>query len=205
MEPSRPARRPDRRRERTQRALEKALLRLILDISYDDIRVEDICQEADIGRATFYLHYTSKNDLLYSALRHLLESVAEEAVRIPDSEQRGLEQARMLFAHVHENRQLYRRLMTSSQAGLVDRQIWGYLIRHVRAEITRLLGYDGSQPLPLPVEYLPVHIASALYGLMIWMAGSEQEINPELLSGLFFTMNSAGVQSILHQFSLHKD
>jgi AcrR family transcriptional regulator len=202
LEPSRPARRPDRRRERTQRALEKALLRLILDISYDDIRVEDICQEADIGRATFYLHYTSKNDLLYSALRHLLESVAEEAVRIPDSEQRGLEQARMLFAHVHENRQLYQRLMTSSQAVTVDRQIWGYLIRHVRAEITRLLGYDESQSLPLHVEYLPVHIASALYGLVIWTASAEREIDSEMLSRLFFIMNSAGVQNMIHEFSL---
>ncbi|OWK24017.1 hypothetical protein AJ87_27030 [Rhizobium yanglingense] len=50
----------DRRVGRTKTALHRALISLILERGYDSITVEEICQTANVGRSTFYLHYTSK-------------------------------------------------------------------------------------------------------------------------------------------------
>jgi len=53
---------------RTRRTLQHALLSLMLKNGYDAVTVEDICAEADIGRSTFYAHFTGKDDLKRSAL-----------------------------------------------------------------------------------------------------------------------------------------
>jgi AcrR family transcriptional regulator len=48
----------DRRAARTRRALHGALMSLILRKGYEAITVQDIIDEADVGRSTFYAHYT---------------------------------------------------------------------------------------------------------------------------------------------------
>ncbi|MGO4838809.1 helix-turn-helix domain-containing protein, partial [Rhizobiaceae sp. 2RAB30] len=58
----------DRRVARTRTALYDALVALIRLKAYEEITVEDILREADIGRATFYAHFTSKDDLLERSL-----------------------------------------------------------------------------------------------------------------------------------------
>ncbi len=48
----------DRRIVRTRATLQHALLALIMARGYDAISVQDICTAANIGRSTFYAHYT---------------------------------------------------------------------------------------------------------------------------------------------------
>ncbi len=61
----------DRRVARTRATLHHVLLKLIIERGYDAISVQDICEAADIGRSTFYAHYTGKDDLKRSGLDHL--------------------------------------------------------------------------------------------------------------------------------------
>ena len=54
----------DRRIQRTRQSLRTALLELIKEKGYDAISIEEITERANVGRATFYLHYKDKEDLL---------------------------------------------------------------------------------------------------------------------------------------------
>jgi len=54
----------DRRARRTQRALKDALLRSIEKKSISKITVAQLCEQADIGRGTFYLHYQDIYELM---------------------------------------------------------------------------------------------------------------------------------------------
>src|SRR5258708_2647627 len=56
----------DRRVERTQELLQTALIELIGECGYDAITIQDIVDRANVGRTTFYLHYTSKDELFMS-------------------------------------------------------------------------------------------------------------------------------------------
>ena len=47
----------DRRVRRTQRQLRDSLVTLILERGWDAITVRDVCEHADVGRSTFYVHY----------------------------------------------------------------------------------------------------------------------------------------------------
>ena len=54
----------DRRIQRTRQSLRNALLELIKEKGFDAISTEEITERANVGRATFYLHYKDKEDLL---------------------------------------------------------------------------------------------------------------------------------------------
>src|SRR5437870_7897295 len=56
----------DRRVQRTRELLHKALIDLISERGYGAITIQDIVDRANVGRTTFYLHYSSKDDLFMS-------------------------------------------------------------------------------------------------------------------------------------------
>lgn len=60
------ARSPDRRIARTRRLLQRALLQLLRDEPLEKITVTQIAARADVSRQAFYLHFTSKEELLLS-------------------------------------------------------------------------------------------------------------------------------------------
>jgi len=94
----------DRRVARTRAALHHVLLKLIIERGYDAISVQDICEAADIGRSTFYAHYTGKDDLKRSGLDHLKAALKGQG--------EGLAFTRALFDHARDFLPHYRALKT---------------------------------------------------------------------------------------------
>lgn len=60
-----------------------ALLRLMEDQDYSKITVKEITLEADLARATFYLNYKSKDDVLKSYIAELYQEFLNEAIQLP--------------------------------------------------------------------------------------------------------------------------
>jgi len=56
----------DRRIQRTRELLERALIDLLGERGYDAITIQDIVDRANVGRTTFYAHYSSKDELFMS-------------------------------------------------------------------------------------------------------------------------------------------
>lgn len=54
----------DIRVEKSRMLLRQAILQLLLEKEINHITINDICERGQVGRSTFYNHYTDKNDLL---------------------------------------------------------------------------------------------------------------------------------------------
>ncbi|MFD4789630.1 TetR/AcrR family transcriptional regulator [Streptomyces sp. NPDC058459] len=67
----RAADRSDRRVRRTRSALMNALKELIREKRYESITVADLLERADVGRSTFYTHFSSKDDLLAGGIEDI--------------------------------------------------------------------------------------------------------------------------------------
>lgn len=65
----------DRRARRSRRLLKESLLELMKHKTFADISVRDVTDEADMNRATFYLHYSGTAELLESVEEDLLEEL----------------------------------------------------------------------------------------------------------------------------------
>jgi AcrR family transcriptional regulator len=62
----------DRRVKRTRELLQRSLIELISERDYDSITVQNIVDRANLARTTFYMHYTSKEDLFLSCHETIL-------------------------------------------------------------------------------------------------------------------------------------
>ena len=67
----------DPRRAKTQRRIFEAFSRLVQSRRYDTIQVADIVREADIGRSTFYEHFSDKNNVLAKSIAGMMGVIAE--------------------------------------------------------------------------------------------------------------------------------
>ena len=65
----------DRRSRKTRIAINNAFWNLMHKKDFEDITIRDITEEADIHRATFYLHYEDKYDLLEKNIREIFYKV----------------------------------------------------------------------------------------------------------------------------------
>ena len=111
---SRPQTKTDKRIQKTLLALREAFFELVLTYSYDEIKVSDIIEKANVGRSTFYQHYKSKDDILVSSMSVLLDDLAN---CIESEESRG--ELIGLMEHFWENRKFAPRIFSGTARRVV--------------------------------------------------------------------------------------
>lgn len=67
----------DRRVQRTRKSLQTALLELLQQKSLAQIQIKELTMRADVSRQVFYLHFDSKEDLLFSYIDDVFSQIYE--------------------------------------------------------------------------------------------------------------------------------
>ena len=79
----------------TKRMIQEALIRLLENKPIDRIKVNELCEESGINRATFYRHYETLQDILRE-----IEADVIRALPQPRQKPRNLEDARVYLEQV---------------------------------------------------------------------------------------------------------
>lgn len=168
-----PTRKPDARIRRTHERLGSALVKLIQEKPIDDVTVQEVLERAAVGRSTFYLHFRDKNDLLLTQLETFLEMMSTTLSVRKEVSQRVVPVAE-LFAHIREQRKVYRALADSGRLSDFFELAQGYFSRGIARRLA------DSRELPrLPKRELDAR-AFALAGSLLsllrwWLDGSAKE------------------------------
>jgi AcrR family transcriptional regulator len=169
---------------------------------YDAISTEEIAERANVGRATFYLHYKDKEDLLLEEFSEMVNEKVQVLVEVPLSAwlqddsvgPRGKRPAPpllILFEHIYDNSELYYILLKSERSSrIVER------IRKISTEaIVRFTEAKAkTDPMPLvfnvPIDFFAAFFSGALLSTIDWWLEKEMRHTPRemthLFQGLFF-------------------
>jgi AcrR family transcriptional regulator len=170
-------RRVYRRVQRTREALRDALLALLPELGWDDIDVQTLCERANIGRSTFYLHFPDKAALLrgtFDDLRaHLLQSGQHGGDACAYPFLPGL------LAHVHEQRAVFQALLGRRSSQAVQ--------AHFREVLVSLFSESIGLRTRAPwAAHARAHaMAGALFQLMVWWLGSRNPVSPAEVEAWF--------------------
>lgn len=190
-------RQPDRRIGRTRRQLRDALIALILEQGYESVTVQAITDRADLSRATFYLHFKDKEDLLLASLREMFDDLRLRFIPPQKGEQPlrlDLPLRAIPFQHALEYRDLYRVTLLSDQGtAAILRGIRLYLAAALRERIEAA----ATGPLPVPIDGLANYLAGALLALISWWIESGTQQTPQEMAELFQQMTQPTMAALL--------
>lgn len=174
--------RPDRRVARSKRRLKEALLSLIDECDYEAITVGDITQRADVGRSTFYVHFNSKEDLLFDGFERALLGLAEREP--PRGARSGFRFSLPLLRHIGTQRRFALATLVHGANVRIRKQTLAIFANVVRHELTR-----GSPRRPAgDTRQLDaqVHaVAGAFLGLVTWWLTEGSRVAPEAVDQVF--------------------
>ena len=192
------AKRPiDRRVARSRETLHQALLFLIIKKGYDAITVEDICETANVGRSTFYAHFTSKDDLKRSGLEHLREQLLDRqqsAAASADKETRSLGFSLTMFEHARDHIHLYRALVGTQGGAVALGTIRQVLCDCVRRELPAIEDKNEKDGIPneLTVEFV---VGGYMAMLTSWLDGGAK-LPPAKIDAIFRRLAIEGIASL---------
>ena len=68
----------DKRIIKTKKAIYQALKELYLENDFEDISITQLTEKANIGRKTFYLHYSSIDDIVDEIVKKLYDNLKKK-------------------------------------------------------------------------------------------------------------------------------
>jgi AcrR family transcriptional regulator len=174
----------DRRTARTRRALHDALIALILRKGYEAVTIQDIIDEADIGRSTFYTHYNGKEDLLrgrFDELRADLDAARCDAAREHNGgKDEPLPFSRALFEHACGYKHVYRAL-AGNRGGLVAINE----IRRVLSELVKDELPPGPDDNPVVRELAVRFVVGTFLTVLTWLLERKPKLTPAEADKMF--------------------
>ena len=195
MTQKQPTKKLDRRVRRTRQLLADALFALIVEQGYEQVSIQDITERANLNRATFYLHYNSKEELLIAGL----ESHFDELVARIDSlsEELGSDKVTVyedprpilwVFQYVERYAQLYKVLISESGTAYIIHLIIDYIANDYEETYRGLLAEhptEGDKP-TVSIAMLARANAGSLFALLSWWVMNDMPHTSEVMTEMFY-------------------
>jgi AcrR family transcriptional regulator len=188
---------PDRRVARTRQLLQTALMELLGERRYDSVTIQDIMDRANVGRTTFYAHFTSKDDLFLSCHEAILgefqsgpffaHPLSREELLAPEVPA-GMTSA---YQHLGESWSRLSPVFQSKDGPSILRRLRDRSAQEIEANLrTAFDEAESSMPLDLPATYL----AGAQIAMLQWRVEKRRQHRPEQLAQTFHRLTRAAIR-----------
>ncbi len=177
----------DRRQQKTRNAIFGAFTTLLNSRKYNAITVQDIIDEANIGRSTFYAHFDTKDELLKALCEELFDHIMTSAMDKKDTH--GLYSCTNapnsvichILRHLQENDNHLLTLLSSQNNELFLRYFKTCMEKLVRVQYLSKpeIRQDVSQ------EFLINHISGSFVEMVQWWMEGGCRQSPEELDDSF--------------------
>lgn len=140
---------------------------MITEKGYDAITIRDITDRADIGYATFFRHYNSKDDLMLAILADVVEALGK--IPKPGKYLSYYDEGLAIFEHVAANPLRYRCVLASVR---FRQQLHAPLAKVIERHLDTSLHFEGDPVVP-PV-IVGEHIIASILAIIEWWLANNQ-------------------------------
>lgn len=185
----------DPRAVRSRRMLRSALLELLLEKPFSHIRTKEIAERAEMNRATFYVHYADREELLKELVDEVMCEYADIIEEVPGvtatqiSEAGLIRAIRLTIGHIRKHEAFYRMmLLTDNVPGLSNR-----LHDQMRHSFRKSLFPSVEKYAGIEIDlYIDWIIGGAVGAYKHWLQRGMKQTDDEIADQLLRIMSAAG-------------
>jgi AcrR family transcriptional regulator len=176
----------DRRQRKTREAIFTALIGLLSQKDFSQITVGQIIQQADVGRATFYAHFETKDDLLKALCEelycHLFDAMEGHDHRHIFSCDPPESVFLHLFGHLQRNDNGILQLLSGQNNRLFLQYFKSGLTKLVQSQLPLFAARKSEK---LPDSFWLDHIAATFIETLRWWTENGMKQSPETITEYF--------------------
>jgi len=179
----------DRRQQKTRKAIFDSLSRLLERKRFENITVQEIIEEANIGRSTFYAHFETKDDLLKEMCTDIFQHIFLD--RLPKEEDHdysvGSPNLELKLGHILYHLRESKRNLKGILGGESGELFMGYLKKYLRELFAR---YQESFSSDIPEDFLLHYLSGSFAETVKWWMLEDTSHTPEEVA--FYYMRMVG-------------
>ncbi|USL39182.1 MULTISPECIES: TetR/AcrR family transcriptional regulator [Priestia] len=168
---------------RTRKMIKESFIDLIQEKGYESITIRDITDNALINRATFYLHYVDKQDLVDKLIDEVFEELTDiinpciyiQKKRVKISQFQSMIEA--IFTNIFHHATFYQIMLSEKGVHGFNRKMQGVILEKFRKEFATINLQE--QKFSTPPELLIHFISSALIGTVEWWVNNDLVYSPK--------------------------
>lgn len=174
----------DRRKKKTRQAVYDAFTGLLEEKSYSNITVQEIIDEADIGRSTFYSHFETKDELLKALCTEIFdhvfaEDLTKEHTHDFSSGKKDIKgEITHILYHLKDSSRYLKRILSCESGEIFMNYFKEYLEDVFRGELEK-------RESDIPKDYMLNHMVCDFAETVRWWM-KHDEYSPEEISRFFF-------------------
>lgn len=174
-----------RRKQRTRNALKKAAAELLMRKGYESLTIQDITDQLDLARATFYVHFNDKDDILWSLLQDHFSQLNETLqAELPlQTLNRHQQKLRLIFDYAAKERELLAVMLSDRGHITLTRRFTRYIATIIKADIEKGLTPHQAE---VPIDFKANYLAGALLQVLTWWLENDNNLSPRTLADLFY-------------------
>lgn len=168
----------DRRQQKTREAIFKAFSRLLEKKNYNHITVQEIINEANIGRSTFYAHFETRDDLLNAICQQIFGHVFSDVLNAEEHHDFSKENTTLsdklthLLYHLKEQKKEIIVVLSGESSDL--------FLRYFKTNLMQLFtDYVITTSTTIPHDFMLNHYVCSFAEAVKWWAGKGMKITPE--------------------------
>ncbi|NCC42490.1 MAG: TetR/AcrR family transcriptional regulator [Clostridia bacterium] len=167
----------DRRQIKTRQAIFDAFSKLLSQKSYMNITVQEIIDEANVGRSTFYAHFETKDELLRSMCTEIFNHVFDDSLKAEDKHdfsgsQRNLKsQLIHLLCHLQEN--------SKNISGVLFCESGDLFMRYFKEYLSEMFSFYIPEGGKVPRDFILNFYVGSFAETVVWWFQQKMKYTPE--------------------------
>ncbi|MCK2019395.1 TetR/AcrR family transcriptional regulator [Peribacillus frigoritolerans] len=181
---------------RTRKMIKESFIDLIQEKGYESITIRDIADNALINRATFYLHYEDKQDLVDKLIDEVFEELTNiikpcmyiQKKKVKISQFQSM--IEIIFTNIFQHAKFYQIMLSEKGVHGFNRKMQVIIQQNFRKEFLTMNSQE--QEFSTPPELLIHFISSAFIGTVEWWVNNELLYSPKHMASQLVNLITIG-------------